>query len=592
MHKGQRFAGRRRETTSLLFGAGLTLSIIVAALVRLDGLTSRELWFDENCTFYAVHHVLNWPADGPDPRRELAHIPYFLLLHAWTQLVGETAWGLRSFSAAVGCVGVLAVGMLAARMCGRRTALIAAALAALNPLHVYYSQEARVYTTWTAEIILGLYCLYMAAATLRTRWWAAYVGAMWLTTLTHYYTLLWLPASIAAVALSSDLRRFLRQWLLTNAVLAIALCPMIWLLIMPLGEGGPRTWLRETWMSYPPAWAIPRSLWALLPAGAYPDYLGALAVAHKLIETRAGALISNAVLVGPGAFMLIGGLVAAWRMIRPSRGGGTEAPRSTQAGHRTSCGQPRLMLFLMGHVAAFLLLAFCYSSLVRPVYIVGRYDIAAWPAVTIAFASLVDAAGRRVRAASWARAGVRAALTAVWLACSVVMLAGARAAPVNNEIARRAERIAAAVGPDDLVVSVAMYRWFMAYEWSRLAFHPDMVSFPPAHDRQLCWDDPQAELADRRRHDADVATVITRIDRAFAAGRRVWLIAHGEPTGPRWSVDQHFFAALHRTGVEVRPYDEWAGLAELLRSSSYRGPDAAAPTGNTPNTPSDSSNTR
>ncbi len=549
MRERQRGPGTGRTLVVPLFTVGLVVILAMAAWVRFSGLADRELWFDESCTFYASHHLLDWPTSGPDPRHELAHIPYFFLLHLWTRLAGETAWGLRSFSVVLGCLGVLGIGLTGTRMAGKRVGLIAAALAALHPLHVYYSQEARVYTLWTAEAGLALYLLYTAATTLRARWWVVYAVTTWLTVATHYYTLLWLPASIMAVLVASDRRRFLQQWLCTHVALALALTPMIWWLVVPLSEGGPKPWLREMWQGYPPAWAIPKSLWALLPVGGYPDYLGTLAAASHVVESRLGTTVAHIVLFGPAAFMAVVGFTVLRRTA-------SNTP-----------GQPGLLLFLAGHTIVFLLTAFCYSLIAGPVYIVGRYDLAAWPAVIIGVAALIDADAGRFRWSRRAHLGMCTAMTAALLACSMVTLTGARAVPVNNQMGERAKRIAAAVGPDDLVVSVAMYRWFMTHEWHQLDFHPEVVSFPPIHDRQLCWDNPEAEVADQARLVGDIAEMVGRIVRTLADGRRVWLIAHGEPTGPRWNVDQHFFAALPDAGIEVRPHDEWAGLAELIESS-------------------------
>lgn len=49
------------------FGLGLALLIVAAVWLRFDALSDRDVWLDESCTFYAVHHLFDWPADGPDP---------------------------------------------------------------------------------------------------------------------------------------------------------------------------------------------------------------------------------------------------------------------------------------------------------------------------------------------------------------------------------------------------------------------------------------------------------------------------------------------------------------------------------------------
>ena len=199
--------GTRRAT----FWGLVVLLTATGAWLRFESLTARELWFDESCTFYAAHRLLDWPADGPDLRKEVAHTPYFLLLHFWLSAFGETAWGLRSLSAVLGCLAIPVLAGVGARFGGRGVGLVTGILAALHPLHIYYSQEARVYTLWALEAALGLYALHIAARALRGRWWLVYGTITWLTVLTHYYTLLWLPGTMAALIVTSDRRRFLRQ---------------------------------------------------------------------------------------------------------------------------------------------------------------------------------------------------------------------------------------------------------------------------------------------------------------------------------------------------------------------------------------------
>ena len=70
---------------------------------------------------------------------------YYALAWFWTQLAGTGEFGLRSFSALAGVATVPVTYLLGAELRGRRTGLVAAALVAVNPMLLWYSQEARGY---------------------------------------------------------------------------------------------------------------------------------------------------------------------------------------------------------------------------------------------------------------------------------------------------------------------------------------------------------------------------------------------------------------------------------------------------------------
>lgn len=67
-----------------------------------------------------------------------------MIAHFWSAL-GHSDLGLRSLSIAFGSAGLLAAWGLARSLFGARAALLALALLALHPWHVYFSQEARSY---------------------------------------------------------------------------------------------------------------------------------------------------------------------------------------------------------------------------------------------------------------------------------------------------------------------------------------------------------------------------------------------------------------------------------------------------------------
>jgi len=243
---------------------------------------------------------------------------------------------------------------------------------------------------------------------------------------------------------------------------------------------------------------------------------------------------------------------------RERRGGGAGLDPAVR---RARLGVVR---FVLGSSILFLLIAWVYSAVVAPSYVVGRYDLLAWPGLMLGLGLLIDAMPTTWHDQPAVHRAVPVLITVAFCICGLLLLGAAGTAVPRRGQGERAEKIASHVEPSDLVVSMNLYRWFMAYEWGRIGFEPQVISFPPSHDRQLCWDDAPGELANAEQIGADVEAVVGRVVRSFAAGQRVWLLAHGEPRGPRWEVDRAFFARLRELRIEVELVDESLGLARLV----------------------------
>jgi mannosyltransferase len=124
----------------------LLATIAVGAIVRFWGLGSQSLWFDEWLTTEAVsgsvgdifRHVAN--REGIPPS-------YFLVMWGWVRVFGDGEAALRSLSVLVG-IATIPVAYAIARELKQRRAVgrVAAVLVALNPMLVWYSQEARPYS--------------------------------------------------------------------------------------------------------------------------------------------------------------------------------------------------------------------------------------------------------------------------------------------------------------------------------------------------------------------------------------------------------------------------------------------------------------
>jgi mannosyltransferase len=165
----------RRELALL---AALTA---LACALRFWHLGSQSFWFDESYTVDLVHRGLG-DMLSTIPHTESTPPLYYLLAWPWAKLFGTSEAGLRSLSALIGTATV-PLAWSAARAFFRDrpyAGLIAAALTAVNPWFVWYSQEARSYALLVFTVALTLVFL----AQRRTIAWA--IAAV-LALLTHYF---------------------------------------------------------------------------------------------------------------------------------------------------------------------------------------------------------------------------------------------------------------------------------------------------------------------------------------------------------------------------------------------------------------------
>ena len=126
--------------------------------MRLIGLTYHSLWFDE-----VVSTVLAAKPAGEIWRAGFSFIQdkhpplYYLLLHGWTRLAGESDLSVRLLGVLIGALAVLPTYGIGRRLGGDRAGAIAALLLALNPFLIWYSQEARMFMPATTFLLIGLY---------------------------------------------------------------------------------------------------------------------------------------------------------------------------------------------------------------------------------------------------------------------------------------------------------------------------------------------------------------------------------------------------------------------------------------------------
>jgi hypothetical protein len=119
--------------------------VAVAAVARFAGLDEQSFWYDEAVTVGLLEMDFGDMLDRI-PESESTPPLYYAVAWLWANVLGTGEAGLRSLSALCGTAFIPVIYAIGARAVGPRVGLVGAALAALNPLLVWYSQEARAYS--------------------------------------------------------------------------------------------------------------------------------------------------------------------------------------------------------------------------------------------------------------------------------------------------------------------------------------------------------------------------------------------------------------------------------------------------------------
>lgn len=137
--------------------AGITA---LAALLRFLTLGVQSYHHDEVVTASRILRGSFGHAMDAVGFSESAPPLYYALAWAWTQVTGTAEFGLRSLSALAGVATVPVAYLIGLELRGRRAGLMAAALVAVNPMMLWYSQEARAYALFALLCAVSLlYCV-------------------------------------------------------------------------------------------------------------------------------------------------------------------------------------------------------------------------------------------------------------------------------------------------------------------------------------------------------------------------------------------------------------------------------------------------
>lgn len=190
---------------------------LLALLLRLPFL-NQSLWLDEATSivtaqkFSLVEIVTKFsPGDFHPPL-------YYLLLKAWMQIFGNSEIAARSLSVLFGVLTIATTYKIGQKLFSKYVGYVSALLLAFSPLHIYYSQEARMYSMETFLATLLVWCF------VENRWAFFTITGAFLVYTDYLPGLIFIPLFYAAWT-----QKKTKEFMLSLGVIALATLP--WLVI-------------------------------------------------------------------------------------------------------------------------------------------------------------------------------------------------------------------------------------------------------------------------------------------------------------------------------------------------------------------------
>ncbi len=221
----------------------LAVLTLLAAVLRLSTLDLQSFWLDEAFTPVNVLHPSLFATLHGIARTENTPPLWYVLVWADSRVLGTGEVALRLPSALAGIAAVPVAWAIGRELAGppaRRAASVCAALVAVNPLLIWYSQEARAYGLFVLSAALAMLCFLCARRQPTRGRMAAFALAGSLALLSEYFAVFLLIPMVLWLLWERRTRVPALPAVAVLAIVGAALVPLI------LAQGGRDTqWIGE-----------------------------------------------------------------------------------------------------------------------------------------------------------------------------------------------------------------------------------------------------------------------------------------------------------------------------------------------------------
>jgi 4-amino-4-deoxy-L-arabinose transferase-like glycosyltransferase len=193
-----------------IFNAKVTAILVLALGVRLLGIASRPIWYDEAFSILFSEKGLSSMLYGTlaptgAGSADIHPLGYYTLLWLWMKVLGESLVATRLLSILAGLVSVYLIYLIALEaLSDAKTAQLSMLFAALAPFQIHYAQEIRMYSFLAMWLLLATHAYQRGSKTGHWGWWILFAVSAALAQYTHHLAAFYLFALAFLPILQKD----------------------------------------------------------------------------------------------------------------------------------------------------------------------------------------------------------------------------------------------------------------------------------------------------------------------------------------------------------------------------------------------------
>ena len=190
----------------------LILILFLALVIRLMGILSRPIWYDEAFSILFSEKGLSAMLYGTLSQTttgsaDIHPLGYYTLLWAWMKVFGQSVLAVRLFSVFISLASLFLIYQISCNLFNEKTAGMAAVLFSILPFQVHFAQEIRMYSLLSFWLLLATFS-FLRGRNGNWKWWILFAVASALAQYTHNLAAVYLIPLAITPLIQKDWKTF------------------------------------------------------------------------------------------------------------------------------------------------------------------------------------------------------------------------------------------------------------------------------------------------------------------------------------------------------------------------------------------------